>query len=72
LASVEIEGRKLLEACATYLDALCRAADDTDSGDPLARDLADRCRSLLDRRTLAVAEVFELERELKERGILCP
>jgi hypothetical protein len=60
LVSVDAEARKVLEACSIYLGALARA----DDADPLARQLADRCRSLLDRRTLAIAELHEQAREM--------
>jgi hypothetical protein len=72
LASIEVEARKLLEACAVYLNALARAADDTDDADPLPRDIADRITALLDRRRLAEAEVWELAAEMREQGMNLP
>jgi hypothetical protein len=72
LAMIEVEDRKLLEVCAAYLNALCRAAADAGDEAPQARDLADRIRSLLDRRRLAEAEVYELATEMREQGMILP
>jgi hypothetical protein len=60
LMTVDYETRRVLEAAAVHLGALARA----DDADPLARQLADRCRSLLDRRRLAVTEIHEQAREM--------
>jgi hypothetical protein len=72
LMSTQIEAFKLLEAAGRYLDATRRAADDEGIDVPHVRALADRCRSLLDRRRVAEIELYELAAEMREQGADIP